>query len=459
MGRSRGPARHSQCVDGHDEPAHRGPRKELPARQLLELQLDELVGSARSVALLCISVDRIEDIIHALGRQLGDEVLMRVTDVLGRELGEHGAITRSVDNRYAIILPGADCSGAAKMAAAIASALRKPIVVDAYHFRVSASVGIAVSSEGARAAGTLLAQAEAALHEAMSRGGDRYQIFTAQIRQTAIARLTLESELRRGIEEGELELHYQPTVCLRTQTISSAEALVRWRSQTRGLLFPDEFIPMAERSGLIVPLGEWVIEAACRHASASWHESAGNAVAVCVNMSPAQLRMPGIAGILEAALIRHALPPSRLEIEITESAAMADIHCATASLLEIAELGVRLSLDDFGTGYSNLGQLARLPISTLKIARPLVTGIAMSSRDAVVVRATIEMAHALRMKVVAEGVETNSQLSVLREAGCDDVQGYLIAKPMDARAFAAWLAQWNGSAVAEQAPVAPRLPA
>jgi diguanylate cyclase len=267
---------------------------------------------------------------------------------------------------------------------------------------------------------------------------------------TARDRAALETELRRGIEGGELELHYQPRLCLRTGRLSGAEALVRWRSASHGLLLPDDFIPLAEQSGLIVPLGQWVIEAACQHASAEWCASQGRPLAVSVNMSAAQLSIPHPADMLQAALRRHALEPGRLEIELTESAVMVDVHCATLSLVEIVELGVRLALDDFGTGYSSLGQLARLPVSTLKIARPLVTGIAMSSRDAVIVQSIIRMAHELEIDVVAEGVETDAQLAVLRRSRCDEIQGYLIARPLEAVAFAAWLRRWNGSAVAGQ---------
>lgn len=266
--------------------------------------------------------------------------------------------------------------------------------------------------------------------------------------------MTRKAELRRAIERGELELHYQPKVCIRTGRITGAEALARWRTPERGFVPPHEFIRLAEESGLIVPLGEWVIDTACRHASVRWHEDANTEprpepIAVSVNMSPVQLLMHRPVDILQAAVNRHHLEPALLEIELTESTVVADVHCATARLLEIAELGVRLAIDDFGTGYSNLSQLGRMPISTLKIDRSLVTGIAVSRRDAVIVQAIIGMAHALGMNVVAEGVEAASQLSALQVSSCDEVQGYLIARPMDATAFGNWLRRWDGKVVTE----------
>ncbi|MDB6092358.1 MAG: domain S-box/diguanylate cyclase protein [Gammaproteobacteria bacterium] len=418
----------------------------------LQLQLQQLIASAARTAVLSVSVDRINAINLAIGHRMGEQVLRQVAALLASESGELGTIARTAEDRYVVILPGADATDAAARAAEIVDTLSRPFEFGEYQLRLSASVGIAVSSEDAQDAASLLADADAALHDAKTRGGERYQFYTVQMKQTALKRLTLESELRRAIERsgergGELELHYQPKVCIRTGEISAAEALVRWRSERWGLLCPDAFIPIAEQSGLIMQLGEWAVETACRHASAFRCEGQGASVAVCVNMSPAQLRAPRPVDILRAALRRHRLPPRLLEIELTESAVMADVHSATASLLEIAELGVGLALDDFGTGYSNLSQLGRLPIRTLKIDRSLVTGIAISSRDAVIVRTLIEMGHALGMIVVAEGVETEAQLSVLRENRCDEAQGYLIAKPMEVTAFAAWLRHWNTSTV------------
>lgn len=416
-----------------------------PSRHLLELQLQRIIASADCVAVMSVDIDRVDDIKDVIGHGVGDQVLTHVTVLLVHEVGDRGTTVRTADNRYVIILPGADAVEAANRADAIINALSSLIDIGKHQLRVSAKMGIAVAPDDGCDAVSLLGNADAALHDAKT-CDSAFQFFNKQFKQRALRRLTLEAELRHAIEQNQLELHYQPMVCLRTGMISAAEALVRWRTTTGVLLLPDDFIPIAEESGLIVPLGEWVVDAACRHASESRFASQGRSIPVAVNMSPAQLRA-NPAEMLQAALRRHSLPSGLLEIELTESEMIADVHFATGSLLEIAELGVGLAIDDFGTGYSNLNQLGRLPVRRLKIARALVTGIAISSRDRLILRAVIAMAHAIGMKVVAEGVETAAQLSVLREECCDDVQGYLITKPLSATLYAAWLQQWNDQAV------------
>jgi diguanylate cyclase (GGDEF)-like protein len=412
-----------------------------PSRHLLELQLQRVIASADCVALLSVGIDRIDDINDVIGHGVGDQVLTHVTVLLVREAGDRGTTARTADNRYVIILPGADAAEAATRADAIINSLSNLIEIGKHQLRVSAKIGIAVAPDDACDAVSLLGNADAALHYAKTCDSG-FQFFKMQFKHRALRRLTLEAELRQAIEQNELELHYQPMVCLRTGMISAAEALVRWRTTTGEYMLPDDFIPIAEESGLIVPLGEWVVDAACRHASESRFAAQSRSISVAVNMSPAQLRA-NPADMLRAALRRHSLPSGLLEIELTESAMIADVHRAIGSLLEIAELGVGLAIDDFGTGYSNLNQLGRLPVRKLKIARPLISGVAISSRDRLILRAVIAMAHAIGMKVVAEGVETAAQLSVLREECCDDVQGYLITKPLGAAMYTAWLQQWN----------------
>lgn len=274
-----------------------------------------------------------------------------------------------------------------------------------------------------------------------------------QVREHAFHTQTRERDLRYAIEHDQLELHYQPKVCIRTGQLTGAEALVRWRDAERGLLYPNDFIPMAEQSGLIVPLGEWVVETACSDASKAWRNGAGVALPVSVNMSATQLRQRP-AALLHSALQRHGLSAKLLEVELTESTIVEDIHTATESLLEIGTLGVRIAIDDFGIGYSNLSLLGRMPVDILKIDRSLVTGIAISPRDGMIAAAVIDLAHALGMRVVAEGVETRAQLQVLQRASCDEIQGYLIAEPVDAPTFNSWVHNWQGHAFASNASLA-----
>lgn len=249
---------------------------------------------------------------------------------------------------------------------------------------------------------------------------------------------SLLSELRRAMKRDELELHYQPKVCALRESIVGAEALMRWRSPTRGLVGPNEFIPIAEQSELIGHLGEWAVETACRHASQQWGRScSATPIPVSVNISPAELQTPRAAKAVKAALNRSTLSPHLLEIELTESAALADLD--SSRLREITDLGVRLAIDDFGAGYSNLNKLGRLPIQTLKLDRSMITAIEGSPRDRCIVRTMIDLAHELGMDVVSEGVESEGQLSILQSLKCDAVQGFVIARPMDATTFCAWL--------------------
>jgi EAL domain-containing protein (putative c-di-GMP-specific phosphodiesterase class I) len=247
--------------------------------------------------------------------------------------------------------------------------------------------------------------------------------------------MSFETEFEHAIHSGELELHYQPKLNLQTSLLSGAEALVRWRSPARGMILPTEFISLAEESGLIMPLGEWVFDEACRQV-ARWRDRDGLSIPIAVNLSPAQLCVPCPTEMIRTLLERYQLRPEVIEVEVTESAGLAR-SCAADNLCKLAQLGIRLAIDDFGSGYSNLNLLARLPLSTLKIDRSLISGLA-NPREAAIVNAIIDLTHVLGMKTVAEGVETPDQLAALYAAECDDVQGNLIAQPLEPTAFASW---------------------
>jgi EAL domain-containing protein (putative c-di-GMP-specific phosphodiesterase class I) len=272
--------------------------------------------------------------------------------------------------------------------------------------------------------------ADIAMYRAKEQGRNNVQFYSARMREEAEQRLSMESKLRRALEHEELVLHFQPKVDIGSGRLCGVEALVRWQNPETGLMGPDKFIPFAEETGLILPLGEWVLNAACRQA-ARWHLQ-GFPLAVAVNLSARQFRAKGLLPGIRAALDSSALPPSQLELELTESLVMQDAEQAARLLDELHGIGIGLSLDDFGTGYSSLSYLKRFPFDNVKIDRSFVRHLPDDPNDAAITRAVIAMSHSLQMRVIAEGVENEAQRGFLREAGCDQMQGYLVSKPVPA---------------------------
>ncbi len=429
-----------------DELAHYDALTGLPNRNRFEQRLQTAIERCSgTLAVLSLGVDRFDDINDSMGHRIGDRVLQTVAELLVRTVGDRGLVARSHGDQYVILLTEVGEDDASAQANAMIGELSNTLEVDGHQLRVPVSIGIAMYPRDGAAAPALLSSADTAQHEAKARGGRGYGFFTMQLKNAALKRVTLEAELRHALDREEFELHYQPKLRIQTGQLSGAEALVRWRSPTRGLVSPADFIPIAEESGLILPLGEWVMEETCRQA-AIWRGEMGLDLSLAVNLSPKQLHMAQPAKMIDAILRRHKMPRAQFEVEMTESAIMEDIDLAVGRMSELAELGVRLAIDDFGTGYSSLSQLGRLPLATLKIDRSFVIGLALSPRDGALVRAIIEVAHALGMRVVAEGVETEEQLAALKLARCDDVQGYLIAKPLEPQAFATWARERNATA-------------
>jgi len=330
-------------------------------------------------------------------------------------------------------------------ASALATRLGRSRRVGPHLLSVTARIGLAMAGQHGLGAAELLANADAALHDARARRLYNTHVFAPHMRQAALRRVSLEAHLRAAIEAGRFELHYQPKLSLCAGRLSGLEALVRWRNGPQGAVRPAEFIPIAEESGLIIPLGEWVLEEACRQLG-RWHRDGVLDVPVAVNLSAVQLCSRQMHEQIDAALQRHGVDPSHLEVEITESALMRDAGAALRCLGELGRLGVRVAIDDFGTGYSNLSQLMRLPLAALKIDRSLVAGIATRTRDVAILRAIIDMARSIGARVVAEGVEDPRQRDLLAAAGCDEYQGFLIARPMDAARLQVWLTRHRGEA-------------
>jgi EAL domain-containing protein (putative c-di-GMP-specific phosphodiesterase class I) len=316
----------------------------------------------------------------------------------------------------------------AKVAELIQAALREPLMAGGREIFVTGSIGISIYPNDGTDVETLLKNSDTALHRAKEQGLDSFRLFAASMNAEAVQRLRLESELRRALARDELFVHYQPVVDLATGEILSMEALLRWRNAEHGLVAPSEFIPIAERTGLLSTIGPWVLKRACAQAKA-W-QRVGHRVSVAVNISPRQLHHVDLVRHVVEALDGAGLEASLLELEITESSAMQNPEATIQTLNALKSLGVRVSIDDFGMGYSSLSQLQRLPIDTLKIDRSFVRDISTDPGDAAIATAVITLAHSLRLKVVAEGVETQEQLAFLSERKCDRVQGFLLSPPI-----------------------------
>jgi len=318
---------------------------------------------------------------------------------------------------------------AAKVARRILDTVSQPLVLSGQEVFVTPSIGIGVFPLDGRDADTLLKNADAAMYHAKDAGRNTYQFYAASMNARALERLGLESKLRKALEHGELLLHYQPQVEVVSGEIVGVEALIRWQNPELGLVSPAEFIPLAEDSGMIVAIGEWVLRAACSQ-NMAWQDTGCARVRVAVNLSGLQFRRSGLVETVQRILAETGLPPEFLELELTESTIMRNAGETIAALQQFKRMGISLSVDDFGTGYSSLSYLKRFPLDTLKIDASFVRDITDDADDRSITTPIIAMAHGLGLKVIAEGVKTESQLAFLRKHGCDEVQGFLFSKPL-----------------------------
>jgi predicted signal transduction protein with EAL and GGDEF domain len=326
---------------------------------------------------------------------------------------------------------------AAVSAEKLLQSIRMPHVLDNHEVHVTASIGIVVHPGDGTAVEALLQNADSAMYEAKNLGRNNYQFYRSELNSSACERQSLESGLRHAIERQELQLHYQPIVNLSTGAIAGVEALIRWQHPTLGLVLPDQFISIAEESGLIVPIGRWVLREACRQAQA-WQDAGLPAMRLAVNISAVELRAKEFVARVEGIITGTGFDPKCLELELTETFLMQDSKSTSLVLSAIKGIGVQLALDDFGTGYSSLSYMRRFPIDTLKVDRSFVRDLTMDASDASVVSAVINMGRSLHMRVVAEGVEAVDQLLFLKEHGCSEAQGYHFSRPMKAAEFAIW---------------------
>ncbi len=405
----------------------------LPNRRLLEDRLTQALAlssrNRKSSAVMFVDIDRFKTINDSLGHAVGDALLKEVAGRLVNQLREGDTICRIGGDEFVIVLPEVKrSSDVAHVAQKVIEQLSQPVTVEERELVVTCSIGIAVYPDDGRDAETLIRSADAAMYHAKERGRANYQFFTEQMNQAASRRLQLENDLRRAVGKGELRVHYQPIIDAASGRIAAHEALARWQHPKRGLVLPAEFIQLAEETGIILKIGEWVLAEACRW---STFIGAERDLQIAVNLSARQFNDPQLPRMVARALKETGLPPRLLELEITESTAMQQTDATLRTLKKLKQLGVSIAIDDFGTGYSSLSYLRRFPVDKVKIDRSFVAEVPGNRDQGAIVSAIIALAHALQIRVVAEGVETDAQRAFLKSCGCDFIQGYLVGRPAD----------------------------
>lgn len=419
--------------------AHHDPLTGLPNRILLKDRVEQAVMHAQrnhsKVALLCIDMDGFKTINDSLGHSVGDEVLKIVSARLKECLRKTDTISRQGGDEFVLILPEiTDTKGIViPIVRNLLESFQRGFRVGEHTLSTSISIGIALFPDDGETFEPLLQKAETAMYKAKELGRNTYCFYIDRMNEEMIEQLTLQSDLLKAIENNEFVLHYQPQIDLKENRITGAEALIRWRHPRLGMVPPVKFIPLAESSGAIVQIGQWVIREACRQAC-TWYRQ-GMDISVAVNISPIQFKRGNLESVVKEALADSELPPRYLELEVTESVMMHDTENTLRTVCSLKEIGVQLSIDDFGTGYSSLAYLKRFAVDNLKIDQSFVRDISTDHDDAVIVKTIIQMARSLNLRTIAEGVENEQVLSVLEEHGCDAVQGYHFAKPMEAGEF------------------------
>ncbi len=378
------------------------------------------------VAVLMADLDHFKIINDSLGHSAGDELISAVSDRFRKALRPGDTLARLGGDEFVVLARRLGDPGQAVFAAErLQSVLSKPFSISGHEVQATASVGVAVCTDAAQDTGDLMGAADAALYHAKERGRERIEVFEPSMHDAALTRLTTEEELRAAIHEGQLRVLYQPIIDLGTGQADGVEALVRWLHPLRGMVSPAEFIPISEATGLIEEVGAWVINEVARQARA-WVD-AGSPMSVSVNISPRQLVDPHLLSTIDSALEAHGIGGDLLTVEVTESALMSDVDAAKRALAQIDERGIKIAIDDFGTGHTSIPQLRSIPIDTVKIDRSLVAGIDRSGDDYAIVSTMIQLARVLGTRVLAEGVETEQQLELLRDLGCDLAQGFLFS--------------------------------
>ena len=417
----------------------------LPNRQLAQDRLEQAITHAdrdkSAIGVLYLDLDNFKAINDTLGHGVGDQLLVQTGQRMTSALRETDTISRQGGDEWLIILPRlSNGDDIARALVKITDSLAEPFDIEGNEVTTSASVGIAVYPEDGLDFDTLRKNAEIAMYQAKESGRNSYRFFDIDMHDGLDSQLDMANGLRRAIERNEFILHYQPQIALSSGNVIGAEALVRWNQPENGIVSPGEFIPVAEKSGLIVPIGEWVLHEACRQA-VIWHQSGWPDLVIAVNLSAVQFKRPDLEESIMHAISSTGINPALLELELTESTLIDDPESVMSSVLRLKSLGIKIAIDDFGTGYSSLSYLKQFAVDKLKIDRSFVRDLATDPDDAAIVRAIIQMAHSLGLNTIAEGVETRGIQDRLYLFGCQEAQGYLFAPPMPAEAFADYLEQ------------------
>jgi len=397
-----------------------------------------------SLAVMFLDLDHFKDINDTLGHSVGDALLVDLAKRLGLVLREEDTVARLGGDEFIFLLYGIDARGAAMVAKKLLATIAEPFRVDQYDLNITGSMGIAIYPDDGKDLETLSKNADVAMYRAKQEGRQGFCYFTAEMQQRSARHLSLVNALRLALERDQLSVHFQPQIAINNGAIVGAEALLRWTHPALGRISPAEFIPAAEESGLIMPIGEWVLRHAVRQAK-YWLQDGLPPLVMAVNLSAIQFRHPDLPDLVSRILDEEGLAPEYLELELTEGVAMHDPKGVIAIMHDLHERGVRMSIDDFGTGYSSLSYLKKFKVYKLKIDQSFVRDISTDAEDKAIVGAVIRMSQSLGLLTIAEGVETPAQLAFLREQGCDEVQGYYYSKPLPATDFAAFMAARPGT--------------
>lgn len=427
--------------------AHHDSLTELPNRTLLNDRLEMAINTAKrrqeKVGLLFIDLDRFKNVNDSLGHAAGDQILRQTAIRLRKVIRTDDTVARLGGDEFVVLLPRVnDERDLAEVAIKVREELLKPYLVEDMPLHLSPSIGIAVYPEDGSSPSELIKNADAAMYLAKEKGRNNYQFYTPLLNSRTLDRLKLEYDLRLALELQQFELHYQPQIDAISQQLYGAEALIRWRHPERGLVQPNDFIPLAEEIGLIIPIGNWVIAEAARQVT-RWHAEGAPHMVVSVNISALQFHQPGFLGEVETIMDAAGAVPQSLELELTESMLMSDMDASISVLQKFRDLGYRIAIDDFGTGFSCLNYLRRLPVNILKIDQSFVRDMQSDEASLAIVSYIIRLAQSLGMDTIAEGVETSHEMTLLVNEGCRLMQGYHFSKALPPAQFEAWLAQWS----------------